>query len=83
MQILKVARDKDTGNFKLGRLITVLGVLTLTFGFYKESLVNGLIWQDYIGYAVAVTIIYAPSKAKELIDAIRGNDKILLSNDVK
>jgi hypothetical protein len=80
MAFLKIARDPGTGNLKLGRLITVVGSLALTFGFYKESLSNGLVWQDYIGYATAMTIMYAPSKAVELINAIRGNQTLSVSD---
>lgn len=86
--ILRLARDPETGHFKLGRTITVLGCLTLTFGFYREALINGLIWQDYIAYATSMTIMYAPSKAIEIITAIRGGSPPipptnLLETDVK
>ena len=73
--MLNIVKNKDTGNVQLGRLITVLGCLTLTFGFYKEALTNGLVWQDYIAYAVSMTIMYAPAKAIELIKAIKGDLK--------
>ena len=71
--LMKLARDPQTGKMSLGRTITYLGCIALSFGFYKEAIVNGLVWQDYIAYATGMTIMYAPSKAIELINAIRGN----------
>jgi len=68
-------KDKD-GTRSLGRHLTVLGAMALTFGFYREALTNGLIWQDYIGYAIAMTVMYAPTKAVDLIKAIRGNPTV-------
>jgi len=78
MQIIKLTRDPVTGNHSVGRVVTVIGVLTLTFGFYREALTNGLIWQDYIAYATAVTIIFAPARSIELINAIRGNANVTI-----
>ena len=75
MEILQITKDDD-GKHRIGKLITVIGVLTITFGFIKESINNGLNWQDYISYAVATTIMYAPAKAIDLIKAIKGNDVI-------
>jgi len=70
--ILSITKD-EAGKHRVGKLITVLGCLTLTFGFYKEAYVNGLVWQDYIAYAISMTIMYAPAKAIDLINAIKGN----------
>lgn len=79
--ILHLMKDPESGYQTLGRSITVLGCIALSFGFYKEAIVNGLTWQDYIGYAVSMTIMYAPSKAIELINAIKGNQTIDLKLD--
>lgn len=73
MGIMQVTKDEN-GKHRLSKLITVLGCLTLTAGFIKEAGTNGLNWEDYIAYAVAMTIMYMPSKAIELIRAIKGND---------
>lgn len=65
---------KPDGKYSVGTAFAWIGTASLTFGFYKEALTNGLIWQDYIAYAVALTIMYAPHKAIELIKAIKGEE---------
>jgi hypothetical protein len=72
--MLEITKNKE-GERSLGRTITVLTALTLTFGFYKEALTNGLMWQDYIAYSVAMVATYSTAKAIDLIRAIKGSDK--------
>jgi hypothetical protein len=62
----------DMGRHRLGKWITVLGAITLSGGFIKEATTNHLEWLDYIGYAVGMTIMYAPAKATDLIYALKG-----------
>ena len=83
MEFLKIAKDPATGSYRLGRLITVIGAVALTFGFYKEALVNGIEWRDYWSYAIGMTIMYAPAKAVELINAVRGTSTTDMMNPPK
>lgn len=69
---LKKLVTDGQGRHKLGKWITVLGAITLSGGFIKEATTNHLEWLDYIGYAVGMTVMYAPSKATDLIYALKG-----------
>ena len=68
---MALLRDDD-GALRMGRLITVLGCIALSGVFVKEASTETMLWQDYIAYSVSMTIMYAPAKAIDLINAIKG-----------
>ena len=76
MNILEVIKDED-GIISLRRVLTVLGSLTLTYGFIREAISKELSWEEYIAYPTGMLIMYSTSKAIELIKAIKGNTSLL------
>lgn len=71
MNILKITKDLPDGH-RWNRVISLIGALALTIAFIKSAYRDMLVWNDYVGYAVAMTIMYAPVAAVKLIAAMRG-----------
>jgi hypothetical protein len=70
--MFRITQNKATGQHTLNRVITVWGSLILSAGFIKEAWSRSLTPYDYVAYAVALVILYAPPFGIKLIEAWKG-----------
>jgi hypothetical protein len=71
---LDVLKDEN-GKHSIGRYLTVLAALVLSYGFVEESIARNLDWKDFVAYALAMVMTYSTAKAVELIRALKGTDR--------
>jgi hypothetical protein len=63
---MKITRN-ERGSHALNRVISFIGAMAMTIAFIKEAWTNSLVWLDYIGFALGMTITYSPVLGAKLL----------------
>ena len=68
---MRITRN-DEGKQSWNRIVSFIGVVAMSIAFVKESAVNSLVWMDYVGYSIGMTVMYAPVLAVKLLKTWKG-----------